>query len=83
VGRATGGEGYTVADHLLTIVCDLLVAANWQRANAGAPPNKQSKKPEPLPRPGSEPERKAISSAQLRAQLARARAKVIKEVNDV
>jgi hypothetical protein len=40
-------------EHLTAVVIDELRAANWQRANEGAPKGKQKPPPKPFPRPGA------------------------------
>ena len=71
VGRATKGQGWTVTDHLLISVLDLLSEANWQRAAAGQPRHKQPKHPAPFPRPGAEKPRTKVTAAALAAFNAR------------
>lgn len=41
-----------LAEHLQALTIDELRAANWQRANSGLKPSKQSKPPKPVTRPG-------------------------------
>lgn len=48
-----GTQGWTVDTYLLAMIADHLAAANWQRAG-----KKNAPKPERLPRPGVEDQRK-------------------------
>jgi hypothetical protein len=48
-------------DHLLAIVADHLAIGNWLFASANS--DKAPDRPTPIPRPGSEPESVAASSA--------------------
>lgn len=41
---------WSITDHLLANVCDLLARANWQRQG-----KRHAQKPKPLPRPGKRP----------------------------
>jgi hypothetical protein len=68
VGRANAGEGYTITDHLILEVIDLLVGANWQRANQGRKKSDQTPPPKPARRPGiTEPSKRTITAADLAA----------------
>ncbi|MGW1998575.1 hypothetical protein, partial [Embleya sp. NPDC001921] len=54
---------------------DILMQANWQRANSGLPKHKQSKRPRPARRPGDRPAATHLDPARLRRrEAARARA---------
>lgn len=66
VGRANAGEGYTITDHLILEMIDLLVGANWQRANQGRKKSEQTPPPEPARRPGTkEASKRTITAADL------------------
>lgn len=47
------GPPYTLVNYQLADVIDELSSANWQRANEGVPPHKQSKRPAKYPRPAT------------------------------
>ncbi|MZF56949.1 hypothetical protein GTX53_24475 [Streptomyces sp. SID5594] len=42
-----------LAEHLQALTIDELRVANWQRSNEGVKESKQSKRPAPVPRPGT------------------------------
>ncbi|MFE5853536.1 hypothetical protein ACFQ61_10030 [Streptomyces sp. NPDC056500] len=42
-----------LGEHLTALVIDELRTANWQRGNAGVKSGRQSKRPTPIPRPGT------------------------------
>jgi hypothetical protein len=68
-------------EHLQALTIDELRIANWQRANEGVKPGKQTKPPKPMPRPGlgrspdkNSPERVAKRKAALERAAERRRA---------
>ncbi|MFW3473663.1 hypothetical protein ACN24M_20565 [Streptomyces microflavus] len=56
---ATGDEDgmWGLAEHLQGLTLDELRIANWQRSNEGVKASKQSKRPPPIPRPGTKSKR--------------------------
>ncbi|MFF8879599.1 hypothetical protein [Streptomyces flaveolus] len=72
---------YGLQEHLQALTIDELRVANWQRANEGVKPSKQTKPPKPMPRPGvgrgkdkNHPERVAKRKAALERAAERRRA---------
>lgn len=64
--RAVHGEdaAWSLGDHLLAHIADLLAGANWQRAGDKAVP-----RPKPLPRPGVGPKRLTLSGSEVQRRL--------------
>lgn len=65
IARAVGAEEavWSLTDHLLATVIDVLNIANWQRENAGRPRGKSpTRRPKRIPRPGVEGEHKTVGS---------------------
>jgi hypothetical protein len=63
------GAGWTVGDYLTAALIDATNAANWQRAG-----DKSKPRPEPIPRPGEQPRKRAkgrnLTQAALEARKA-------------
>ncbi|WP_330339418.1 hypothetical protein [Streptomyces sp. NBC_00557] len=79
MGNSDGLWG--LQEHLQALTVDELRIANWQRANEGVKPGKQSKPPKPMVRPGvgrgrdkNSPERIAKRKAALGRAAERRRA---------
>jgi hypothetical protein len=69
LGRSLGNEGFGPTENLLLAALDLLRQGNWLQANKGLPRSKQSKFPEPLPRPGQKAKTKATGPVTLQKLL--------------
>lgn len=72
---------WSLQEHLQAVTIDELRVANWQRANDGVKPSKQTKPPKPMTRPGvgsgrdkNSPERVAKRKAALERAANRRRA---------
>lgn len=66
-------------EHLLAGIFDGVEVGNWQRANAGAKKNQQTRKPKPLQRPGSkavDQRRTRLTPAEQAERLARQQARL-------